>query len=265
VTDATYPEFAELKVEHVNGGILRVVLNRAARKNSLTRELVRAFGETFAIAAADKNIRVIVLTGAGDSFCSGADLTTIQNPKAGEIEERIDEFHRMIWGIVNAPQPVVAALPGAAVGFGADLALACDMRLFSSDAYLEEGFIKVGLMPDGGGTHWMSRFAGPRAFEMLALGQRLSADDCLSMGIANRVLDAAELESATLSLALRLAKAAPLSLREIKSSLREGDRQSLAAALSREKKGQARLIFSADFAEGVNAFLAKRAPVFTGK
>src|SRR5690606_38627420 len=151
------------------------------------------------------------------------------------------------------------------VGFGADLALACDMRIMSESAYLEEGFAKIGLMPDGGGTLWLEKFVGPRAFEFLALGTRLNADKCLQWGIANALVPQGQALAKALAQAEQLAQAAPLALRAIKQSLRAGEKERLESTLLREKEGQAALIASQDFQEGVAAFLSKRSPQFQGK
>lgn len=260
-----YPVLESLKVDRPTPSTLRLTFNRPDKKNALDRALVRGFSEAMKQASSDVRVRVILLCGSGGAFCSGADLTSIEKPNAEEVEARIDEFHAMIWRIVDAPQPVIAVVDGPAVGFGADLSLACDMRLFSDAAYLEEAFVKIGLMPDGGGTHFLPQFAGRRAFEMIALGQRLDAEACLELGIANRVVERAQLESSALTLAKRLSESAPLAVAAIKKSLREAERGPLAQALAGEKRRQARLILSSDFQEGVSAFRQKRAPRFEGK
>lgn len=265
MSGSTFPSLDTLKVDRPTPHALRLTLNRPTKKNALDRPLVRTFSEAMTSASSDPSVRVILLTGSGDAFCSGADLASIENPNPSEVEERIDEFHAMIWRIVDAPQPVVALVPGPAVGFGADLALACDMRIFSENGYIEEAFVKIGLMPDGGGTHFLPQFAGRRAFEMIALGQRLDAEACLELGIANRVVPADKLDSSGLALAKKLSDSAPLAIASIKRSLREAQRGPLAQALASEKRRQARLILSEDFKEGVAAFRQKRVPRFQGK
>ena len=242
-----------------------LVLNRPERKNALDRALVQALGLALRETGRDPEVRVIVLSGAGGAFCSGADLRSMTGKESSELEPRLDEFHELIRAIVGAPQPVIAQIEGPAVGFGADLALACDLRLFADTGYLEEGFVKIGLMPDGGGTMWLARQIGyVRAFEMLTLGTRLSAEDCLRLNIANSVVTAANLPTTIRTLAQRLADAAPLAVVRIKRALRQADEALLEQTLALEKEGQLALLKSRDFQEGVAAFLEKRAPQFRG-
>jgi enoyl-CoA hydratase/carnithine racemase len=246
-------------------GIVTLTLQRPEKRNALDRRLVRELGDALFRYGADESVRVILLTGSGGAFCAGADLASIEHPNAEEIPARIDEFHRLILGIVQTDKPVVALVDGPAVGFGADLALACDMRLFSESGYIEEGFVKIGLMPDGGGTHFVPRFAGPRAFELLALGSRLTAQNCEALGIANRVVKEELLAEEGRKLAFQLASAAPLALARIKRSLRDGEHEALASALAREKTGQSSLILSEDYQEGLSAFRNRRAANFRGR
>jgi 2-(1,2-epoxy-1,2-dihydrophenyl)acetyl-CoA isomerase len=249
----------------LRGPVLELALNRPERRNALTRQLVLDLGRALREAQNDPAVRVVVLTGNGGSFCAGADLEAIRGVPAGEIEGRIREFHELILAITEMDQPVLAAVDGAAVGFGSDLALACDLRVLSDRAYFEESFSKIGLMPDGGGTYFLPRAVGARAFELIALGQRLDASSCQSLGLANRVVPSTELPSAVAELADRLANVAPLALAAVKGALRSGRQAELRLALAREAEGQARLLQSSDFQEGVAAFLEKRAPRFSGR
>ena len=145
------------------GPVATLIMNRPQTKNALDPELLEALASGLNEAAADESVRAVVLTGAGDAFCSGADLGP-----------RIAKFHALIRAIVEAPKPFIAAVRGPAVGFGADLALACDLRVFAQDAYIQEKFVAIGLMPDGGGSFWLPRLVGlGRALEFLLLGTRI--------------------------------------------------------------------------------------------
>lgn len=258
------PTSAPLSVQ-THEHIVTLELSAPERRNALSRELVTALADALEAAAANAELRVIILQGSGGSFCAGADLSAIGGVPAGELPQRIDEFHRIIVGITEAPQPVIASIDGAAVGFGADVALACDIRLMSEQAYLQESFVNIGLMPDGGGTHWAPHYFGARAFELLALGRKLSAQQCHDVQLTAAPLPPADLPSAAQALAQELASKPPLALAQIKAALSAGRRTALREALGREREGQTRLLQSADFQEGVTAFLEKRRPQFRGE
>jgi enoyl-CoA hydratase/carnithine racemase len=214
-------------------------------------------------------VRAVVLTGSGGSFCAGADLKAafVDDPDfADRLEERVDEYHAMIRAIAGAPKPVVAAVDGAAVGFGCDLALACDLRLASTSAYFQQKFVKIGLMPDGGGTFWMPRLVGTaRAMELMMTGAAVPADRAEALGIVNRVVAPERLDAEALALATELAKGPPLALAQIKQAVLEGLGGTLDAALAREKAGQVRCLRSADAMEGVAAWMQRREPAFRGE
>jgi enoyl-CoA hydratase/carnithine racemase len=242
-------------------------MNRPASKNALDAELVGALGAALGRAAEDDSVRAIVLTGEGGSFCSGADLKDAMQQLASGValETRLVAFQASITAIANARKPVIAAVDGAAVGFGADLALACDLRLLSERAYLQEKFVNIGLMPDGGGTYHLARLIGPgRALELLLLGEKIEAPRALELGLANRVVPSERLLPAALELAATLAEGPPLALAEIKAAARAGLSGTLAEALAREAEGQARLLRSDDLREGVLAWMERRKPSFRG-
>ncbi len=248
------------------GPVATLIMNRPQTRNALDPELLAALGAGLADAAADPSVRAVVLAGAGDAFCSGADLKgTLGDVGAGaDLGPRIEQFHALIRAIVDAPKPFIAAVRGPAVGFGADLALACDLRVLARDAYLQEKFVAIGLMPDGGGSFWLPRLVGVgRALEYLMLGTRLDAPLALELGLANRLADD-ELGTAR-ALAAELAKGPPLALAAIKRAVRESAMGGIEAALAREKQGQTALLQSGDFREGVAAWSSKRAPSFSGR
>jgi enoyl-CoA hydratase/carnithine racemase len=250
------------------GATALVRLNRPRAKNALNRELVAALGQSLQRAAYDTSIRVIVLTGSGDAFCSGVDLKEAAQDirKSEAVAERIDGFHTVVRTIVGAPKPVIAAVDGGAVGFGCDLALACDLRLLSDSAYLQEKFVSIGLMPDGGGTFHLPRLVGlGKALELLLLGERVEANVAREIGLALRVTARETLLDEALAVADQLSKGPPLALASIKHAARSALTGDLDSALQRERVGQMRLLSSKDALEGVLAFLQKREPKFTGE
>ncbi len=248
------------------GPVATLIMNRPQTKNALDPELLRALGDGLAEVAADPKVRAVVLTGAGDAFCSGVDLKgALSDLDLGaDLGPRIAQFHALIRSIVHADKPFIAAVRGPAVGFGADLALACDLRVFARDGYVQEKFVAIGLMPDGGGSFWLPSLVGiGRALEYLLLGTRIDAALALSLGLANRVVDDERGEAR--ALAATLAARPPLALAAIKRAVREAANGGIEAALEREKAGQTALLRSQDFREGVAAWSAKRKPDFSGK
>jgi 2-(1,2-epoxy-1,2-dihydrophenyl)acetyl-CoA isomerase len=249
------------------GPVTTVTLNRPSTKNALNTELVAALCTTLPDVVRDRTVRAVVLTGAGGSFCSGADLKSgMTGSETAALDKRIDEMHSIIRLMAEAPQPFVAAVDGPAVGFGCDLALACDLRVLSTRAYLQEIFVKIGLMPDGGGTFWVPRLVGlGRALEYLMLGTRIDANMARDVGLANRVVDVHELEGTAAELAAKLAKGPPLALERIKRAVREGASGGVIDALAREKTNQLHLLASQDLLEGVMAWAQRREPTFKGE
>jgi enoyl-CoA hydratase/carnithine racemase len=257
-----------LLVEH-DGPVTVLTLNRPRARNALDPALLRALGAGLSAAAEDPRARAVVVTGAGGAFCAGADLKAAMTGGAGpfaDLDATIDLYHAMIRAIVGAPKPVIAAVDGGAVGFGCDLALACDLRVLSTEAYLQEKFVKIGLMPDGGGTFWLPRLVGlGRALELIMLGEPVRAEEALSLGLANRVVAPAALRGEALGLAHRLAKGPPLALAHVKRAVRAGLSGTIEDALGREKQGQIQCLRSADCLEGVAAWMEKREPSFKGQ
>jgi 2-(1,2-epoxy-1,2-dihydrophenyl)acetyl-CoA isomerase len=254
-------------IEEREGAVAVLRMNRPETLNALDAELVAALASALERAAADASVRAIVLGGEGGAFCSGADLKEALRALDAEVSlaDRLRTFQANIRAIVGAEKPVIAAVDGAAVGFGADLALACDLRLFSERAYLQEKFVGIGLMPDGGGTFHLARLIGPgRALELLLLGEKVDASQALALGLANRILPSIELMPRTLELAQRLAAGPPLALAAIKSATRAGMTGTLEEALEREAAGQTQLLRSADLREGITAFTERRKPNFQG-
>ncbi len=245
-----------------------VTINRPEARNALTRGVLRGVKDAFETATRDPEVRVVVLTGAGGHFCAGADLRKSfeQDPDLlANLETYMDEYHGVIKSIVRCPKPCIASLAGAAVGFGADLACACDLRVASETAYVQEKFVKIGLMPDGGGTFWLPRLVGTaRAMQMILLAEKLEAPELLALGLVVKVVASAALREATLAVARELEAGPPLAFAAIKEAL-YASWGSLEEALRREREGQLRLLRSADAMEGIMAWMQKRGPSFEGK
>jgi len=250
------------------GRTVVVTLNRPEARNSLTKQVVQALASAIDDASAATEVRCVVLTGAGGHFCAGADLrrTFVEDPDLMDhLDEYMDAFHSLIRAIVRCPKPTIAQMDGAAVGFGADMALACDLRIASTTAYLQEKFVNIGLMPDGGGTFWLPRLIGTaRAMKAMLLSEKLDAKQLDALGLLTGVVPPEELEAATMALAARIENGPPLAYAALKSAV-YGSLGDIEAALKREREGQLRLLKSQDVIEGVMAWSQKRTPDFKGQ
>ncbi len=246
-----------------------VTINRPESRNALTRGVITGLRDAFDAASKDEAIRCVVLTGAGGHFCAGADLRrNIMEDAAlfDHLDAYMDEYHAVIRSIVRCPKPSLAMLDGCAVGFGADLALACDLRVATRSAYVQEKFVKIGLMPDGGGTFWLPRLVGTaRAMRWILLAEKIDAPELESLGLVMaKVAPSSELRAATLAVAHELEKGPPLAFARIKRAV-YGSWGELEDALRREREGQLELLRSQDAMEGIMAWAQKREPTFEGK
>ena len=256
-------------LEERDGAVAVLTLNRPRAKNALNAALLSALSEGIIRAGQAADVRAILITGNGGSFCSGADLKSAMadaQGNLGALDTTIDKYHATIRAIVGAPKPVIAAVDGPAVGFGCDLALACDLRIVSTEAYFQEKFVKIGLMPDGGGTFWLPRLVGmARAMEMMLTGDAVPASRAMEIGLVNRVVAASALKDEAMALARALAKGPPLAFAEMKAAVRQSFAGTIDQALDREKAGQLKCLMSGDCMEGVMAWMEKRDPHFSGK
>lgn len=243
-----------------------VTINRPERHNALDRETIFALRDALAESAGDEESRVVVLTGAGAAFSSGADLRAGRESQSAANEDVLEEgFNATIRAVWNLPKPVIAAVGGAAAGFGCSLALAADIRLASSAARFSLIFVKRGLTVDGGASYFLPRLAGLRGVEMALTGDLVSADEAFRLGLVNRVIPQEEFRPQVAEYAERLAKNAPLALAAIKTSIHRALGSSLDEVLTYEMDEQRRMSRTQDFREGVAAFLEKREPVYKGK
>jgi 2-(1,2-epoxy-1,2-dihydrophenyl)acetyl-CoA isomerase len=243
-----------------------ITINRPERQNALDRETIFALRDALSASGQDDETRVVVLTGAGTAFSSGADLRAAPaSSKEGEEDLLEAGFNATIRAVWNLPKPVIAAIGGAAAGFGCSLALAADVRLASSTARFSLLFVKRGLTLDGGASYFLPRLAGLRGMEMALTGDLLNAEEALRLGLVNRVILQEEFRAQVAEYAERLAKNAPLALAAIKASIHYALRSGLDDVLTHEMDEQRRMIRTEDVREGVAAFLEKREPVYKGR
>lgn len=256
---------AEKLLVSTEDGIKRITINRPERRNSVDRETVQLLREAIEQSAED-DTRVVILTGAGESFCAGADLAATSATEIAnyDVTKSLREnVNPTILAMRALPVPIIARVHGHAVGVGCNYALACDLIIASEEARFGQVFVRIGLMPDGGGTFFLPRLVGyHKAFELMASGDIISAQQAQQLGIVNQVTPFAELDATVDGLAHRLAKAPRLALAGIKAGLNHGSQSDLVSALDFEAVNQDACFHSPDFIEGVTAFLQKRKAAF---
>ena len=249
-------------------GIKRITINRPERRNSVDAETIGLLHEAIQRSAEDDS-RVLVLTGAGDSFCAGADLQASSESDIRNIDVTAslrEHTNPTVLAMRRLAKPIIARVHGHAVGVGCNYALACDILIASEEAKFGQVFVRIGLMPDGSSTYLLPRIVGyAKAFELMATGEIISAQEALALGLVNRVVPVEELDAAVNQMAARLASSPAVALGRIKEGLNQGQNSDLARALEFEAVNQAACFHSEDFIEGVNAFREKRKPNFKGK
>jgi 2-(1,2-epoxy-1,2-dihydrophenyl)acetyl-CoA isomerase len=252
----------------LDAGVKRITINRPDRRNSVDTETVELLQDAITSSAEDES-KVVIITGAGDSFCAGADLqaTSQRDIKSIDVTASLREHtNPTILAMRRLPKPIIARVHGHAVGIGCNYALACDIIIASEQAKFGQAFVKIGLMPDGGSTFFLPRTVGyAKAFELMATGEIINAHDARDLGLVNHVVPIEQLDSTVNSMAARLSSAAPIALRKIKEGLNHGLVADLAAALDFEAVNQGACFQSEDFLEGVKAFLEKRQATFQGR
>lgn len=249
-----------------HGAVRVLTLNRPDKLNALTSPLIEALGLVLADIEADASVRAVLVTGAGRGFCAGADLTQNIGGERRDLGASIDRYYNPLVRRMRAlEKPIVAAVNGVAAGAGANLALAADIVLAAESASFTQAFIRIGLMPDAGGTFFLPRAVGDaRARGLAMLGETITAQQAADWGLIWRCLPDAGFPDAALALATDLAAKPTQSLAAMKRAFNEASANSLDAQLDLERDLQRRLGRTPDFAEGVRAFIEKRKAVFTG-
>ena len=253
-----------------DGGITTITLNRPEKLNALAGHMRRDLAEALEAAGSDRDVHVVVITGVGRAFCSGGDVAAmadlIERQDADEFSRLLGSARRVVTAIRNMTKPVLASINGPAFGAGFNLALACDLRIASSNATFSQSFAKVGLHPDWGGTYFLPRLVTPnKACELFFLGNTIDAQEAQRLGLINFVVAPSELEAETRKLAERLRDAPAIAIGAAKQAVYMSHSAELEEMLRYETEAQMRCFDSDDGAEGVRAFLEKRPPKFTGR
>jgi 2-(1,2-epoxy-1,2-dihydrophenyl)acetyl-CoA isomerase len=250
----------------LSDGIARITLNRPDRLNSFTRAM---HGELAQALDAAADARVIILTGAGRGFCAGQDLNdrAVAPGEAVDLGDTVEaSWNPLIRRLATMPQPVIARVNGVAAGAGANIALACDLVVAAKSAKFIQSFSALGLIPDSGGSWHLPRLVGQaRALGLALTGEPLPAEKAADWGLIWKCVDDDALDGEVDALAQKLASLPPLGLAAIKSLLRTTGERTLDQELDLQRDEMRRLGFTADYREGVAAFLEKRRPTFTGR
>lgn len=248
------------------GAVLEVRLTRPDRLNAVTADGLDDLADLLEEAAEDPDVRVVVLSGEGRAFCSGADLGEEDLDDAGPGTATVLAANRVVRALREMPQPTIAAVHGPAAGVGVSLALGCDLLVASDTAYFFLVFTNVGLMPDGGATALVPASLGrSRAMQLALVPERVPAETARDWGIVHRVVPAGDLDRAVSELVDRLLAGAPRAYAATKRAINDATLSGLEAAMQAEVSGQADLLERQDFREAVAAFAEKRKPVFTGE
>lgn len=259
-------EFLRLGIE---GGIGTVTLNRPEKLNAFAGEMRRDLATALNHLARHENVRVVVITGAGRAFCAGADIgymkRLVETRDWVSAKSLVESGRDVVTAIRQAPKPVIASVNGPAAGGGANLALACDLRIASDRASIGQTFNRIGLHPDWGGTYFLPRLVGTsRALQLIFGADMVEADEALSLSLFNWVVPHDRLEAETRILAERLAAKPPIALALAKQAVYQSGERSLEEMLDIELAHQLRCFQSQDATEGLHAFLEKRQPAFRG-
>jgi enoyl-CoA hydratase/carnithine racemase len=253
----------------VEQGIGTILLNRPAKKNAFTIEMIDRWAQIISEARQDDAVSVIILTGAGDAFCAGGDLGDLAQSSKTPLESKLvltEHIHRIALVLEDLDKPVIAAVNGVAVGAGMDFALMCDMRFAARSARFSEGYIRVGLVPGDGGAYYLPRLVGiGKALELLLTGDFIDAEEALRIGIVNRVYEDDRLLDETRAFATRIAAGPPRVMQMIKRAVYQSSRSDLRTSLDLISSHMGIVQSTHDSQEAIRAFREKRSPHFEGR
>ncbi len=247
-----------------------LILQRPDRLNAFNGDMAHEMVQGMRELLADRSLRVVVITGAGRGFCAGADIDYLREILEAQDEVRgrqlVEAGRDLVNLIRRARIPVIASVNGPAAGAGANLALACDLRIASDRASFGQTFVRVGLHPDWGGLYFLPLLVGrAKAAELMMTGKMIDAEEALRIGLVNQVVLHHDLEKETQALAQQLAGGPPHAIARIKRGLQVEDEEAIAHLLDYEIEVQLECFRSKDAAEGMKAFLEQRPPKFTGQ
>ncbi len=252
----------------LEAGVLTITLNRPEKLNAVTDAMLAELTDAFKQAEKDRAVRVITLTGAGRGFCAGQDLRAA-NERGGEMsfgQHLRETYNPLILHMQRLAKPILAAINGPAAGAGMSLAMACDLRIAAESATFLQAFVKIGLVPDSGSTWMLPRLVGTaRALDLMLTGRRITAREALEWGLINQVTEDAQLMEVVGALASEFAAAPTAAIGNIKRALGYSLTHTLEESLAFEADMQEISGRTADYREGLAAFLEKRPPHFTGE
>ena len=240
-----------------------IKLNRPELLNAVNEQLVWDFQKATEDVKKDDSVRVVIITGSGRGFSAGADLSEKKASWKGSKDALLRGYKPFFENIINMPKPVIASISGPAAGIGAAIAMSCDLRVMSDDSYILSVFSNIALVPDGGLSWYLPKFMGfAKAYEYAIEAKKISAEECLKYGIANKVVAKDELENITLEWAIKLSKRSSQSLNHTKRLMRESLHIGYWDTFHNEAEIQNELTVSDQNREAVKAFLEKREPNF---
>ncbi len=253
----------------VKDHIAIITLNRPEVKNAFSHEMIDLWNRYLIKAREDRDVRVIILTGKGDTFCSGGDIREMAEGKLRSWDMKNflwEGVHRIALTLEDLDKPVIAAINGDAMGAGMDMALMCDIRICSEKARLGESYINLGVVPGDGGAYYLPGLVGiSKALELFLTGDVMNPEEALKIGIVNRVVPHEDLLSETLALANKIAAKPPMAVRMTKRAVFQARNSDLRSHLDYISSQLALLTETEDHSEAARAFLEKRRPDFSGK